>query len=49
MWSFLKTMYSTVVAQEEKQTNKDKNLLSELNQLSLTDDDLEVNFQKLKE
>ena len=38
-----------VVTQEEKQTNKDENLLSELDQLSLTDDDLEVNFQKLKE
>ena len=39
----------TVVAQEEIQTNKDENLLSELNQLSLTDDDLEANLQKFED
>ena len=37
------------VAQEEKQTNKDEDLLSKLNQLSLTDDDLEADLQELED
>ena len=38
-----------VVAQGEKQTNQDEDLLSKLNQLSLTDDDLKANLQKFKD
>ena len=38
-----------VVTQDEKQTNKEEDLLSKLDQLSLTDDDLEANLQKFED
>ena len=37
------------VAQDEKEKHKDEDLLSELNQLSLTNDDLEADLQELED
>ena len=37
------------VTQNEKEEHKDKDLLSELDQLSLTDDDLEADLQELED